>query len=86
VGVAVASGLSGLLITLAGINSEPGAVQTADAIWRLRYLNAFVPIIFIAISAVFGLMYPLNENKMKEIKAELEKRKLNQASCGNVSV
>lgn len=73
-GMAIATGLSGLLITIAGVQSGQGAVQSAETIFRLRYLNAFVPVGFIIVAAVLGFMYPLNEKRMKEIKAELDKR------------
>ena len=38
-------------------------------------LNAFVPMLFVAIAMFFGILYPLTERRMKDIKAELARRK-----------
>ncbi|OHB60489.1 MAG: hypothetical protein A2Y12_15440 [Planctomycetes bacterium GWF2_42_9] len=74
IGTAIATGLSGLLIAIAGISAEPGVTQTEHAVSMLRYLYTFVPIGFVIVSAALGWFYPLNEQTMKEIKAELDKR------------
>jgi GPH family glycoside/pentoside/hexuronide:cation symporter len=68
VATAVAAGFSGFLITLAGINSQVNAVQSPQAIHNIRLLNSTVPVFFILISVVCGIMYPLNEKKMAEIR------------------
>jgi GPH family glycoside/pentoside/hexuronide:cation symporter len=70
-----AAGVSGLLLSLSGIDSRPGAAQTAEAIWNIRMQNAVVPLIFVIIALIFGLLYPLTERRMKEVKSELAQRK-----------
>jgi GPH family glycoside/pentoside/hexuronide:cation symporter len=80
-GIASATFGSGILISVAGVNTEPGAVQSPDVIWRLRILFSVIPPAIIAVALVITLLYPLNAAKMKEIRNELDARKSSNETC-----
>ena len=41
--MAMAAGVSGVMVSIAGINSDPEAVQGTNAIHNLRLMNALIP-------------------------------------------
>jgi Na+/melibiose symporter-like transporter len=59
------------LIGWAGINSDPGAVQTLEAINNLRLMFAVIPAICVIFSLASVVFYPLTEKRMAEIEADL---------------
>jgi hypothetical protein len=65
------------IITLAGINSEPNATQDPKVIHRLRRFNSYLPLFFVMISLVCGMMYPLDENRMTKVRNALHHNKTN---------
>jgi GPH family glycoside/pentoside/hexuronide:cation symporter len=74
--IALALGVSGLLVAVAGVVSDPDAIPSPEALHNLRLMNALVPVIFIVISLILAIIYPLNEKKMIQIRAELDARNL----------
>jgi GPH family glycoside/pentoside/hexuronide:cation symporter len=72
---AVAAGVSGILITFVGISSQPDAAQEPHAIQKLRILNSYLPSAFVLISIFCGIIYPLNEKKVAEIKKALDEKR-----------
>ena len=67
-------GVSGFLVTMAGIDTEL-EVQTAQAIINMRLLFAIVPAIFYIIAITCTWFYPLTEQRMHEMREELNARK-----------
>ena len=58
-----------------GFNTAEGAVQTPEAIEGLRYLISWIPAGIAALSAIFILIYPLNNKRMKEINMKLKENR-----------
>jgi glycoside/pentoside/hexuronide:cation symporter, GPH family len=72
--IALAAGVSGLLVSFVGIVSDTEAIPSPEVLHNLRLMNALVPVLFIAISLFLAIIYPLNEKKMKDIRAQLNVR------------
>jgi glycoside/pentoside/hexuronide:cation symporter, GPH family len=85
-GVAAATLGSGILIAVAGVNTEVGAVQSPEVILRLRLLFSIIPPAIISIALVLTLLYPLNAARMHEIRAELDRRKAIKDSCVDTGI
>ncbi len=85
-GFAAATFGSGILITVAGVNTVTGAVQSPEVILRLRLLFSIIPPIIILFALILTLLYPLNASRMHEIRMELDKRKAIKDDCADVGI
>lgn len=73
-GIAAATVFSGILISVVGVNTTVGAVQSPDVILRLRLLFSVIPPAVMVLALILTLFYPLNASSMRKIRAELDKR------------
>jgi GPH family glycoside/pentoside/hexuronide:cation symporter len=73
-GIAAATLFSGILITVAGVNTTVGAVQSPEVILRLRLLFSIIPPAVMLLALILTFLYPLNASSMREIRAELDKK------------
>lgn len=72
-GWAIGTALTGWLLAYFGF--EANQVQTQEAISGIKMFMSILPATGTLLSVIFISLYPLNEMKMKEITAELEKRR-----------
>lgn len=63
-----------------GYVTQPGVVQSADAVNGLKVLMSWIPAIIAVAGALFCIIYPLGKSRMMEIHTRLEKRHDND-SC-----
>ncbi len=73
-------GLFGL--AMVGFDASPGAVNTEDQLFGLRFLFAMFPSIFYFLACAIIWNYPITEERHAELRAELEARN-NQAAAGS---
>ena len=74
-GWAIGSAITGWLLAYFGFQAN--AIQSEETIHGIKLFLSFLPAIGTVLSVVFISIYPLSENKMKEIARHLdEKRKL----------
>jgi len=71
---ALASALVGILIVAVGFNVDNGAHQTPSTFFWMRFMISFMPAIMATSSLLLLIRYPLTEQRMNEIKSELEAR------------
>jgi GPH family glycoside/pentoside/hexuronide:cation symporter len=75
VGMALGALASGEILSRTGFDAKLGAAQTEHALFMIRFLLAFIPVIGLVV-AVFALSrFPLTEEKMREIRRQLEARR-----------
>jgi GPH family glycoside/pentoside/hexuronide:cation symporter len=67
--------VSGFTLHLIGYD-EALAVQSASTVWRLRMSFAWLPTIFVVIVFILICFYPLTEEKVRTIRAELDQRRI----------
>ena len=72
-GWAIGSAITGWLLAYFGFKAN--AVQSAEAIHGIKMFLSFLPAIGTMLSVLFISMYPLSEKKMKDITAELERKR-----------
>lgn len=72
-GWAVGTAVTGWLLGFFGFQAN--AVQSEEAISGIKMFLSFLPAIGTILSVVFISMYPLTENKMKDITTELEHKR-----------
>ncbi len=72
-GWAIGSALTGWLLAYFGFRAN--AVQSEEAIHGIKMFLSFLPAVGTVLSVVFISMYPLSESKMKDISAELNKKR-----------
>lgn len=72
-GWAIGSALTGWLLAYFGFRANE--VQSVEAIHGIKMFLSWLPAIGAVLSVAFISLYPLSEKKMKEITAELEKRR-----------
>lgn len=72
-GFAGTTAVSGWLIEVAGINPDL-PMQSPRTILTLRLLFTFVPVFFVSLALLLTLMYPLTEQRAREVRAELDTR------------
>ena len=72
-GWAIGSAITGWLLAYFGFKAN--AVQSAEAIHGIKMFLSFLPAIGTVLSVLFISMYPLSEKKMKDITAELERKR-----------
>ena len=72
-GWAIGTAVTGWLLGFFGFQAN--AVQSEEAISGIKMFLSFLPAIGTTLSVVFISMYPLTENKMKDITTELEHKR-----------
>lgn len=72
-GWAIGSALTGWLLAYFGFRANE--VQSMEAIHGIKMFLSWLPAIGTTLSVLFISMYPLSENKMKEITNELEQKR-----------
>lgn len=72
-GWAIGTAVTGWLLGFFGFQAN--AVQSEEAISGIKMFLSFLPAVGTILSVVFISMYPLTENKMKDITTELEHKK-----------
>ena len=72
-GWAIGTAITGWLLGFFGFQAN--AVQSEEAISGIKMFLSFLPAIGTILSVVFISMYPLTENKMKDITTELEHKR-----------
>ncbi|WP_443760094.1 MFS transporter [Bacteroides clarus] len=72
-GWAIGTAVTGWLLGFFGFQAN--AVQSEEAISGIKMFLSFLPTIGTILSVVFISMYPLTENKMKDITTELEHKR-----------
>ena len=72
-GWAIGSAITGWLLAYFGFKAN--AVQSAETIHGIKMFLSFLPAIGTILSVLFISMYPLSEKKMKDITAELERKR-----------
>ncbi len=69
-----AAGIGGLMIQLSGFNAAL-MEQPPEVLARMRLIYFYVPILIYSFTLFFIWRYPLNRNRMTQIRAELEHRR-----------
>lgn len=63
------------VLKIQGYMGKGVEVQSPEALHGIRLINSFIPVIFIVVAILVILLYPLTDNKMVEVEAELKSRK-----------
>jgi glycoside/pentoside/hexuronide:cation symporter, GPH family len=74
VGLALGNGASGWILQLTGFDSKL-PVQSPDAIFMIRVLLSGIPILGLVIAVIIVLRFKLTEQRVHEIRQELEARR-----------
>ncbi len=74
-GIAVAFGMSGIILGLIGFKQELGGSQSVQTIFLMRGMFAIFPVLFGVLALVLVKYYPLTVQKMAEVRAVLEARR-----------
>jgi hypothetical protein len=69
------SGISGFVIAWTGFNADKGGDQGADTFLALRLVYMIGASLPLALVVLILLYYPLTEEKVDHVQAELKKRK-----------
>ena len=72
---ALGGGLSGPLVELVGFRVAAGNHQPEHVIYLMRVLLSFIPLVFVGTAMILLWRFPLNRARMREVNAELEKRR-----------
>ena len=75
VGIGVATGLSGVLLTVSGVKAAD-ALQTAQAVHLLRLECATVPVFFLILALGVFHFYPLRDARAHEMREEIKLRRM----------
>src|SRR3989339_1800911 len=75
VSMAMALGISGLLISFCNIDKTIAGPQTSETILKMRVLFTSLPATLMLTAAVFAYFYPLTKEKCHEVRAILDDRK-----------
>lgn len=78
---ALASALVGILIVAVGFDVKLEAHQTPQTFFLMRCMISFVPALMAASSLVLLIRYPLTEQRMNEIKVELDARRSRRSAA-----
>ncbi|MCF7863259.1 MAG: MFS transporter [Kiritimatiellales bacterium] len=73
-GMSVATLIGGVLLVASGFDATNGSAQSSETILWLRILEAGIPILTSVIAIGLIALYPLSEDRMYEIRAELKRR------------
>ena len=74
-GQSVAILMGGILLVATGFDVELGGNQSADAIYKMRLFDAFIPCIASGIAIWAVASYSITEEKAHEIRMQLEERR-----------
>jgi GPH family glycoside/pentoside/hexuronide:cation symporter len=75
VGMALGAGASFGLLGWVGFDSKLAGLQSEHTLFMIRFLFAAIPIIGLVVALIFLLRYPLNQERMAEIRTKLEARR-----------
>ncbi len=82
-GSAAAAGLTGLFISMAGIDTTLGASeQSQQAVTNLRLMFALIPFGLMCSAFLCILFYPLSEKRMAQYRKEIDERKNKAGATG----
>lgn len=79
VGLASVMSVSGVLVDAAGVIAD-APQQSAETIFSLRWMFAFVPAVLVLMAVVLIWFYPLNEKRAHEVREELDAREQKKRS------
>jgi glycoside/pentoside/hexuronide:cation symporter, GPH family len=71
----LATVFSGLVLVLVGFDQAAGGNQNPDAIFYMRVAFVAIPVTGVTFALVMLKFFPLNEQRMREIRGELERRR-----------
>ncbi|MBL9214495.1 MAG: MFS transporter [Opitutaceae bacterium] len=71
----LATVLSGLVLVVVGFDQSAGGHQAPDTLFYMRLAFVAIPVIGVTIALVALRFFPLNEERMREIRRELETRR-----------
>jgi len=74
-GMALALALGGFLLDWTGFDVELNGAQTEQAIYLMRFFDAFVPFVSSALAIWAVYSFPITEEKAHEIRLQLEQRR-----------
>lgn len=77
--------MSGFLVASSGVNPEL-ELQSVRSVTNMRLLFALTPPVFYLVAILCTWFYPLSEERMVEVRAELDARKARSIANGSVSV
>ena len=82
IGQSIALALGGLVLQLVGFDGK-AATQTAETLYQLRIADIAIPVFTASLAVYIMWNYKLNEDRMEEIKDELEvaREQLNNKSA-----
>lgn len=72
-GLGLSSVLGGYIISLSGF-VDGAATQTPEALFNMRVMYAILPTLLIVISLIMAIEFPIDERKMREVRAQLDAR------------
>ena len=75
VGMALGALASGELLSRTGFDAKLGAAQSPQALFLIRFLLAFIPVIGLVMAAFALSRFPLTEAKMADIRRQLEAKR-----------
>ncbi|MGE9293617.1 MAG: MFS transporter [Puniceicoccales bacterium] len=75
VGGTIGAGLGGFVLDLSGFDSALGGGQPDDVLFRMKWLYIILPLVLWSCTLYFIWRYPLDRQKMKNIRDELETRR-----------
>ena len=75
VGMALGALASGEILSRTGFDAKLGPAQTEHALFMIRFLLAFIPVVGLVVAIVALSRFPLTEAKMAEIRRQLEARR-----------
>jgi len=74
-GMGLGNWASGEILERTGFNAALGGNQTDHAIFMIRFLLAAIPVAGLVLALVFLSRFPLTQQKMAEIRQQLEARR-----------
>jgi GPH family glycoside/pentoside/hexuronide:cation symporter len=86
IGMALAGLLTGIMLNLSGFDVDLGSAQSGKTLLMLRIFDVGVPLISSALAIVIMLSYTITEEKAYAIRAELERRRGQSTTGGEVAV
>jgi len=75
VGMALGAGASGFILASTGFDAKLEGAQSAHSLLMIRVFLAVIPIIGLVLAMIALSRFPLNPERMAEIRAELEARR-----------
>lgn len=81
-GIGAVTCISGLVVTLCGIDPK-AAVQTAETLTKMRLAFIGIPALLVLLAIILGALYPITEERAKEVRAILDARKKEQTESSD---